>query len=101
VLSHQVFFALKDASEASCQKLMDSCRKLLPHHDGISFFAVGTHTPDLTRPVNDSDFHVTVNVVFESREAHDVYQVSEKHLEFIAQNKDGWEQIRVFDADVS
>jgi len=101
VLSHQVFFTLKDSSEAACQTLMDSCRSLLPNHDGISFFAVGTHTPDLDRPVNDSAFHVTVNVVFESREAHDAYQVSENHLAFIAENKEGWEKIRVFDADVS
>ncbi len=101
MLSHQVYFTLKDPSEAACQKLMDSCRDYLPNHNGIAFFAVGTHTPDLNRPVNDSQFHVTVNVVFETREAHDAYQVSENHLAFITENKDGWEKIRVFDADVS
>lgn len=101
MLSHQVYFTLKDSSDAARQALINSCRKYLPHHDGITFFAAGTHTPDLDRPVNDSEFHVTINVVFESREAHDVYQTSENHLAFIAENKDGWEQVRVFDADVS
>lgn len=100
MLSHMVYFKLKDPSEAACQKLIDSCNHYLPGHDGIVFFAAGTHTPDLQRPVNDSNFHVTANVVFRNREAHDAYQVSEKHLAFIADNKASWEQIRVFDADV-
>lgn len=101
VLSHQVYFTLKDPSESACKELIASCRKYLPHHDGVAFFAAGTHTPDLNRPVNDSAFHVTINVVFETREAHDIYQTSENHLAFIAENKDGWKQVRVFDADVS
>ena len=101
VLSHMVYFTLKDPSEAACQKLVASCHHYLPGHDGISFFAAGTHTPDLDRPVNDHDFHVTANVVFATREDHDAYQISEKHLAFIAENKDSWEKIRVFDADVA
>lgn len=96
-----VYFTLKEPSAEACQKLIDSCHHYLPGHDGIVFFAAGTHTPDLDRPVNDHDFHVTANVVFESRAAHDAYQVSEKHLAFIAANKDSWQQIRVFDADVA
>ena len=101
VLSHMVYFTLKDPSKAACQKLIDSCQHYLPGHDGIVFFGVGTHTPDLNRPVNDSDFHVTANVVFATREDHDAYQTSEKHLAFVAENKDSWAQLRVFDADVN
>ena len=101
MLSHQVFFTLKDPSPENCEQLIASCRRHLPDLPGIAFFAVGTHTPDLQRPVNDSDFHVTVNVVFDSREAHDHYQVSEAHQTFVAENRDGWSQLRVFDADVS
>jgi len=96
-----VYFTLRDSSAAACRKLIESCHHYLPEHDGVVFFAAGTHTPDLNRPVNDSDFHVTVNVVFATREAHDAYQVSENHLAFIADNKDSWEQVRIFDADVN
>ena len=95
-----VYFTLKDSSKTSCQKLVDSCHHYLSQHDGVVFFAAGTHTPDLNRPVNDSGFHVTVNVVFKNREAHDTYQNSEKHLAFIAKNNASWKQVRVFDADV-
>lgn len=95
-----VYFTLKDPSSVNQQQLIDSCRHYLPGHEGIVFFAVGTLTPDLKRPVNDHDFHVTANVVFESREAHDAYQVSENHQAFIRENKESWERLRVFDADV-
>jgi hypothetical protein len=101
VLSHMVYFTLKDPSDAACQKLVDSCHHYLPKHDGVEFFAAGTRTPDLDRPVNDCEFHVAVNVVFTTREAQDIYQVSENHLAFIADNKDSWAQLRVFDADVA
>ena len=100
MLSHMVYFTLKDPSQAARQQLIDSCRRYLPGHDGIVFFAVGNHTPDLKRPVNDHGFHVTANVVFESREAHDAYQISENHLAFIKENKESWELLRIFDADV-
>lgn len=101
MLSHMVYFTLKDPTDAACQQLVKSCHQHLPSHDGIVFFAAGTRTPDLNRPVNDSKFHVALNVVFASREAHDAYQVSEQHQAFIAENKETWENIRIFDADVA
>jgi len=101
MLSHMVYFTLNDGSEAACQALVDSANQHLRDHDGVAFFAAGTLTPDLNRPVNDREFHVTLNIVFESREVHDVYQTSENHLAFIARNKDSWKQVRVFDADVT
>jgi len=51
--------------------------------------------------VNQTDFDVALQVVFESREAHDAYQVHSRHLQFIEENKANWERVRVFDADVS
>ena len=50
--------------------------------------------------MNDTDFHVALHVVFASREAHDVYQTHPRHLQFIAENKDSWKQVRVFDSNV-
>ncbi len=101
MLSHTVFFTLKDSSDAACQKLVDACHKYLTQHEGIRLLTAGTRAADLQRPVNDQAFHVALNVVFESREAQDVYQVSAKHDEFIAEQKDNWAEVRVFDANVS
>lgn len=96
-----VYFTLKDSSEAACQRLVDACHKFLTQHDGIVFFAAGTREPDYQRPVNDQSFHVALHVVFETRDAHDVYQTSDNHNAFIDEGKDNWETVRVFDANVT
>lgn len=101
MLGHMVYFTLKDRSPAKVEALVAACRKYLTGHPGTAFFAVGTLVPDLTRPVNQTDFDVALQVVFESRAAHDAYQVAPRHLAFIEENKPNWERVRVFDADVS
>jgi len=98
-LAHMVYFTLKEDSPAGRQKLLESCRRHLKGIPGITFFALGTLVPDLARPVNVRDFHVGLHVAFESRKAHDAYQVDSRHLQFIAENKDTWQQVRIFDCD--
>lgn len=100
MLSHMVYFTLKDSSDEVCSALIADCQKYLKNHPGVEFFGVGRLAADLARPVNVLDYHVALNVVFDSRESHDAYQVAADHLEFIARNKDNWEQVRIYDADV-
>jgi len=98
MLAHMVYFTLKDRSPAAVQKMVEACQTYLPGHPGILFFAAGTVVPDLTRPVNQTDFDVALQMVFDSREAHDAYQQAPRHLQFIAENKETWAQVRVFDS---
>jgi heme-degrading monooxygenase HmoA len=100
MLAHSVFFSLNDRSEAAVQRMLGACRKYLTSHPGTLFFACGTPNQELTRPVNDRDFDVALHIVFDSREAHDVYQDAPSHHQFINENKPNWRQVRVFDADV-
>ena len=100
MLSHTVFFTLTDSSDAACQTLIDAANKYLKPHDGISYFGIVKLATEYDRPVNDRDFHIALNVVFETKEAHDIYQVSEMHLAFIAQGQPNWATVRVFDAYV-
>jgi hypothetical protein len=72
----------------------------LTGHPGTVFFGVGTRTSDLTREVNDRQFDVGLHVIFENRAAHDTYQTHPRHVQFIAEHKPHWDQVRVFDADV-
>ena len=44
---------------------------------------------------------VALQLVFTDRAAHDAYQVAPRHATFIAENRDNWAQVRVFDAHVS
>ena len=77
-----------------------ACRKYLTGHAGSVFFAAGTRAANYDRPVNDRDFDVALQVVFADNPSHDRYQRAERHLTFVAENKDNWERVRVFDACV-
>lgn len=98
-LSHDVYFTLEDP--AGADDLVAACHRYLKDHDGVEFFAAGQLVPDLEREVNDRDFHVALHVVFRDRAAHDAYQTAEDHLTFIAENKQNWARVRVFDSNVT
>ena len=99
MLAHNVFFTLNDSSPEKRQNLVDACETYLTGHDGTVFYGCGTLADGLERPVNDLNFDVGLHVIFEDRAAHDAYQVSQRHQQFIAENKGGWKQVRVFDSE--
>jgi hypothetical protein len=101
VLSHDVFFSLKDSSEPAKAKLVAACQKYLTGHDGTVFFSVGTLAPDLKRDVNDRDFDVALHVTFQDKASHDKYQEAPRHKQFIAENQENWKKVRVFDSYVA
>jgi hypothetical protein len=100
MLAHNVYFTLKDRSESSVQQLVAACKKYLVGHPGIVFFACGTLEKELSRPVNDRDFDVSLHIVFETRAAHDAYQDAPRHHSFVAENHATWAKVRVFDSEV-
>ena len=97
MLVHNVYFRLKEGTAENTQKLIDACFKYLKDHPGVVFFGAGPLVPDLDRPVNVRDFHVGLNVVFNSKHDHDTYQTAPAHLKFIEENKPTWDNVRVFD----
>ncbi len=97
-LAHNVFFTLNDRTVAAKANLVQSCKKYLTAHPGTVYFACGTLVEDLTRPVNDRDFDVGLHIIFESRAAHDAYQIAPRHEQFIEENKPTWKKVRVFDS---
>ena len=99
-LAHVVFFTLHDKSSAAVQRLVDGCHKHLTGHPGTVAFAAGPRTPDLVRQVNDREFDVALLLVFASRGDHDRYQTDPRHLQFVAEGRENWAQVRVFDANV-
>ena len=98
MLAHNVFFLLKDRSEAAKRKLIAACKKYLAVHPGIVFFACGTLAEELRREVNDRDFDVALHVVFRDQAAPDQYQAAPRHLQFVEENKANWKKVRVFDS---
>jgi hypothetical protein len=98
MLAHSVYFTLIDNSAAAKEKLLADCKKYLTGHPGTVFFGAGTLVAELDRPVNDRDFDVALQVVFDGIESQNQYQKADRHLAFIAENKANWKKVRVFDA---
>ncbi len=97
-LAHHVFFTLADDSQEKLKGLLAACQTYLTDHEGVIDFSVGVRDPELARPVNNTEYHVSLHVIFADRAAHDVYQTAPRHLEFIAQEKANWKSVVIFDS---
>jgi hypothetical protein len=100
MLSHAVYFSLKDRSPTAVKALLAACETYLTGHPGTVSLSVGTAAP-YDRQVNDRDFDVALEIVFESHAAHDAYQTAERHTQFIAEQAPNWAKVRVFDVDIA
>ena len=98
--SHMVYFILKESTDENRDQLVADCHEYLSDHPGTIYFSAGSRATAYQRPVNDQQFDVALIVVFASEADHDQYQVSERHQQFLAANKESWSQVRVFDAFV-
>ncbi len=98
MIAHTVYFQLQDSSDEACDHLVAECGKYLKEHDGVVYFGAGRIEPELARPVNDREFHVSLHVVFRDRATHDAYQVASEHTTFIEENRANWAGVRVFDS---
>jgi len=96
--AHMVYFTLKDGSAAAQEVLINSCQEYLSDHPGSVAFSVGSRALAYQRPVNNTEFHVALHLVFATEADHQRYQDSELHQEFIAKNMENWAQVQVFDA---
>jgi len=97
-VGHMVYFKLKDGSPAARAKLIEACDKYLGGHAGVVFYSAGPISDEFKRDVNDREWDVALHLVFVNKAAHDVYQDHPDHQKFIAENKETWAKVRVFDS---
>lgn len=95
-LHHNVYFKLKDNSAETKGTFMAACENYLTGHAGMTAFAVGPIAEEFQRDVNDRDFDVAIQIVFENKAAHDAYMKAERHAKFIEETQPNWEKVRVF-----
>ena len=100
MIAHNVFFTLKDQTEANTEKLIAACKTYLADHPGVVFFAAGGLAKECDRPVNVCDWDVALHVIFDTMANQDLYQVAPMHLQFIAENRELWASVKVFDSVV-
>ena len=97
-LAHMVFFSLKDRSEESRQRFVDSCHTYLADIEGTTYFSVGTIAEDVEEPVSVKDFDVALHVVFKDKATKEAYLVHPQHERFVEENRPHFAQVRVFDS---
>jgi hypothetical protein len=100
MIDHNVLFTLKDRSQESKARLVDGCKECLASRPGTVFFAAGTLAEDIQWPISDREFDVALLLVFQDKAAHDAYQDSPQHAEFLQKHSDSWSAIRVLDCYV-
>jgi hypothetical protein len=100
MIVHDVYFTLNDTAPEVREKMVAACKKYLSNHSGEVFFAAGPRNEELNREVNDKDWEVGLHIVFRDKKAHDAYQESPRHKKFIAENRESWKKVRVFDSNV-
>ena len=98
MLSHDVYFTLKDDSPKAKEALVAGCKKFLSEHPGVVWFAAGALVEEHDRDVNDRDFDVALHIVFKDKAFHDKYQDADAHHKFIEEYNENWESVRVFDS---
>ena len=96
-LAHNVYFTLHDNSWPARDKLVRDCDRYLRNHPGIRFFAAGTIVEEHAREVNVRNWDVSLHIVFESKQAHDLYQNAPDHRKFIELNQQNWKTVHVYD----
>lgn len=98
MLSHDVYFTLKDDSPKAREALVAGCEKYLSKHPGTVWFAAGARVEEHERDVNDRNFDVALHLVFKDKASHDQYQAADAHHQFIEEFEGNWESVRVFDS---
>jgi hypothetical protein len=94
---HTVYFWMKPGStDAARDQLVADAKHYLGGIPTVRHLWAGV--PAMTpREVVDNSYSVGLTVVLDDSAGHDVYQVHELHLEFIARNKAHWDRVQIYD----
>lgn len=94
---HFVLFWMKPGStDAARAKLMQDAKDYLGRIPTVRHLWAGK--PAMTpREVVDNSYDVGLCVVLDDSAGHDVYQIHELHKDFIAQNKEHWDRVQIYD----
>ena len=82
MFSHVVVFWTKPESQNSAAKLLAGAEKYLRPIPGVRSFHVGRMVPS-QRPVVDQSYQIALNLIFDTKQQQDDYQVHPLHLDFV------------------
>ena len=97
-VGHMVYFQLKDNSPEAKAKLVAACDKYLKGMAGVEYYSAGVRGEEFARDVNAKDWDVALNIIFKDKESYAKYEPHADHLKFIAEGKDNWKGVKVYDS---
>ncbi|TPN89057.1 Dabb family protein [Aquimarina algicola] len=98
-LVHNVFFWLKNPDNQTERKAFEKgVKDLLSQCKFITSSHIGSTANTAKRDVVDASFTYCVVITFDSKEAHDNYQVDPLHKKFIKENEMLWSKVLVYDS---
>lgn len=97
-VGHMVFFELKEKSADNKKKLVDECYKYLKDHEGVLYFSAGGRAEDIKEGPSAKDWDVALHIIFKDKKSLETYAKHPQHLKFIAENKDSWKGVKVYDS---
>ena len=95
---HQVYFWLKDPASASDRDKLIAGLIKLSGVKTIKSYHIGTPA-DTNRPVIDSSYAVSSLLIFANGADQASYQTDPMHLQFIAECKELWSKVIVYDTE--
>ncbi len=96
MLVHTVYFWLKSGQDRAAFTAQVATLAGIP---GLVACHVGTPAATAKRPAIDDSYDVALTTVMPDVATHDAYQVHPLHLAFLANNKDKWTRVQIYDAD--
>lgn len=82
MFSHVVIFWTKPGSPDAAAALLAGAEKYLRPIPGVRTFHVGKMVPS-QRPVVEQSYQVALNLIFDTKQQQDDYQVHPLHIEFV------------------
>jgi len=82
MFSHIVIFWTKPEVPSATELLLEGAEKYLRPIPNVKTFHIGKMVSS-ERPVVDQSYQVALNLIFDSKQAQDDYQVHPLHLEFV------------------
>jgi hypothetical protein len=98
VLLHNVYFWLKEPQNPEARKQFEAAIDKLVKIDNIKMSHLGVPASTEQRDVVDHSYTYAMMLVFESKEAQDIYQVHPLHVQFVEENSHLWEKVLVYDS---
>ncbi|MFQ3224062.1 MAG: hypothetical protein ACI8Z5_000305 [Lentimonas sp.] len=99
MLIHTVYFWLRkdlDGDKYTEFRLALETMRGIKHAEAMY---IGTPAQTAERPVVDTSYDFALTVIVKDIAAHDAYQDDPIHQTFIADNKELWKKVKIYDAD--